>query len=154
MTYIEELPSDIQRLQSREPRDFAQALHPLAVTECAWRRLPGLSAFDQRFASGEAAGRHVGDETRVRVADFRAKRFFGDFKDTSSNRLGAAVGMELTMTARGGDERLRRRRVLDNLYPHGGLQRGEEFGAPAPLLVLPVLPDRPHAGHRRVHARS
>src|SRR5258708_9679485 len=141
MTYIEELPSDIQRLQSREPRDFAQALQPVAVTDRTWRRLPGLSAFDQRFASGEAAGRHVGDETRVRVADFRAKRIFGDFKDTASNRLGAAVGMELTVTARGGDERLRRRGGLDNFHPHRGLQPGEVFGGLAHVLVRRGLRD-------------
>src|SRR5215468_8834071 len=101
MSHIEELSCDIERLQSREPRDLAQALQPLAVTDGARHRLSGLSAFDQCFAFGDAAGRHVGDETGMRVADFRAERIFGDFKDTASDRLGASVGMELTMTARG-----------------------------------------------------
>src|SRR5712671_5956987 len=111
MSYIEELSCDIQRLQSREPRDFAQAFQPLAVTDRTWHRLPGLSAFDQGFASGDAAGWHVGDETGMRVADFRAERIFGYLEDTAANRLGASVGMELTVTARGGDECLWRRGV-------------------------------------------
>src|ERR1700694_3710758 len=128
ISHIEELPRDIQRLQPREPRDFAQAFQPLAVTDCAWHRLPGRSACDQRFASTDAARRHVRDETGMRVPDFRAERVRGDFKDTASDRLGASVGMELTMTARGGDERLGRRRGLDNLHPDGGLQGGEVFG--------------------------
>src|SRR5260221_14483801 len=102
MSYIEELSCDIQRLQSREPRDFAQAFQPLAVTDRARHRLSGLSPFDQRFASGEAAGRHVGDETGLRVADFRAKRLFGDLKDTASNRLGAAGGLGRGGTGGGG----------------------------------------------------
>src|SRR5262249_15337630 len=113
MLHIEQLSCDIQRLQSREPWDFAQAFQPLAVTDSAWHRLSGFSAFDERLAPGEAARRHVGNETGMRVADFRAERIFGDFKDTASDRLGAAVGMELTMSARSGDERLRRRRRLD-----------------------------------------
>src|SRR5215813_12728886 len=145
MLHIEELSRDIQRLQSREPRDFAQAFQRLAVTERALHCLPGLSAFDQRFASGDAAGWHVGDETGMRVPDFRAEWICRDFKDTASNRLGASVGMELTMTARSGDERLRRRGGLDNLYPHGGLQRGEVFGGLANVLVRCGLRDGTHA---------
>src|SRR5208337_5434006 len=97
MADIEQLSCDIQRLQSREPRHFAQALQPLAVTERALHRLPGCSAFDQLFASGDAAGRHIGDETGMRVPDLRAERIRGDFEDTVSDRLGTAVGMELTM---------------------------------------------------------
>src|SRR5262249_50667976 len=145
MLHIEQLSCDIKRLQSREPRDLAQAFQPLAMTERAWRRLPGLSAFDQRFAPGDAARRHVGDETGMRVADFRAERIFGNFKDTASDRLGAAVGMELTMSARSGDERLRRRRRLDNLHPYGRLQGREVFGGLANVLVRGGLGDRTHA---------
>src|ERR1700682_5424434 len=115
MPHVEELSRDIQRLQPRETRDFAQAFQRLAVTERALHRLPGRSAFDQRFASGDAARWHVRDETGMRVPDFRAERVRGDFKDTASDRLRASVGMELTMTARGGDERPGRRCGLDNL---------------------------------------
>src|SRR4029077_19896901 len=74
VSHIKELPRDIERLQPREPRDFAQAFQPLAVTDGASHRLPGWSAFDQRFASGDAARWHVGNETGMRVADFRAER--------------------------------------------------------------------------------
>src|SRR5262252_6857854 len=118
MLHIEKLSRDIQRLQSREPRDFAQAFQRLAVTERTLHCLPGLSASAQRFASGDAARRHIRDETGMRVPDFRTEWICRDFKDTASNRLGASVRMELTMTARGGDERLRRRGGLDNLHPH------------------------------------
>src|SRR5262249_17314646 len=113
MLDVEQLPRDIQRLQSREPRDFAQAFQPLAVTDRARHHLPGLSAFDQSLAFSDAAGRHVGNETRMRVADFGAERICGDFKDTASDRLGASIRMELAVTARGGDESLRRRSGLD-----------------------------------------
>src|SRR5258708_40028622 len=99
MSHIVELSCDIQRLQSREPRDFAQAFQRLAVTERALHRLPRRSAFDQCFASGDAARWHIGDETGMRVPDLRAERIRGDFQDTAANRLGASVGMELTMTA-------------------------------------------------------
>src|ERR1700726_4271987 len=81
----------------------------------------------------------------MRVPDFGAERIRGDFKDTASNRFGASVGMELTMTARGGDERLRRRGGLDNLHPYGGLQRGEVTGGLANVLVRRDLRDRTHA---------
>src|SRR5439155_294439 len=101
VSHIEQLPRDIQRLQAREPRNFAQAFQPFAVTDCALHRLPGRSAFDQRFASGDAARWHVRDETGMRVPDFRAERVRGDLKDTTSDRLGASVGMELTITDRG-----------------------------------------------------
>src|SRR5712691_1796634 len=124
MSHIEELSCDIERLQSREPRDFAQAFERLAVTERALHRLPGRPGFDQRFPSGDAARRYVGDETGMRVPDFRAVRILGDLKDAASDRLGAAVGMEHTMTAGGGNECLRRRGGLDYLHPHGGPQRG------------------------------
>src|SRR5258708_6765020 len=146
MSHIEELSCDIQRLQSREPRDFPQAFQPLAVTERAWHRLSGLSAFDQCFAFGEAAGRHVRDETRVRVADFRAKRIFRYLKDAASNRLGASVGMELTVTARGGDECLWRRGGLDNLHPRSPLHGGEVFGGLAPVPVRRPLCEGTPAG--------
>ncbi len=93
MPHIEELSCDIQRLQSREPRDFAQAFQPLAVTDPAWHRLSGLSAFDQRFASGNAAGRHVGDETGMRVADFRASEAkYSAAWRTSSSDVAFAIG--------------------------------------------------------------
>src|SRR6476659_4119217 len=109
MSHVEELPRDIQRLQPGEPRDFAQAFQPLAVTDSALQRLPGRAAFDQRFASDNAAGRHVRNETGMRVPDFRAERVRRDCKDATSDWLGASVGMKLTMTARGGDERPGRR---------------------------------------------
>src|SRR5215471_20218795 len=106
MFHVEELSCDVERLQARDPRDFAQAFQRLAVAERALRRLPGLSAFDQRFASGDAARWHIGDETGMRIPDFRAERICGDFQDATPNRFGAAIRMELTMAARGGDERL------------------------------------------------
>ena len=88
----------------------------------------------------------------MRVPDFRAERVRGDLKDTTSDRLGASVGMELTMTARGGDERLGRRRGLDHLHPDGGLQGGEVFGGLANVVVRRSPRDRTHA--RVVLARA
>lgn len=99
MLQIEELSCDIQRLLSCEPRDVAWTFQPLAVAERARHRLSGFSPFDQSFAYGDAAGRHVGDETGMRVPDFRAERSSRDLEDTASNRLGGSVGMELTMHA-------------------------------------------------------
>src|ERR1700693_1058771 len=105
---MEDLSRDIGGLQSGKPRALARALQRIAVTARAWHRLPRPFAFDQRFASGDAAGWHVGEETGMRVPYFRAERIGGDFKNTVSDRLGAAVGRQRTMTARGGDEGLRR----------------------------------------------
>src|ERR1700723_3864285 len=100
MSHIEELSRDIKRLQPREPRDFAPAFERLAVTLRALHCLPGCFAFDQGFASGDAAGRHVGDETGMRVADFGAERICGDLEDTASDRLRGAVGGGVAVAAR------------------------------------------------------
>jgi len=113
---------------------------------------PGFSAFHQRFTFGEAARRHVGDEAGMRVAEFGAVRILRDFEDAASDRFGAAGGMELTMAARGGDERARRGGGFDHLHEHSGLQRSEVFGGLADVLVRCRLGDRRHA--RVVLARA
>src|SRR5262249_9768303 len=148
-----ELSRNIQGLQSREPWDYAFAFEPFAVTLRTRHRLPGLSAFGQGFASGDTARRHVGDETGMRIADFRAVRIFGNLQDTSSNRLGAPLRMQNAMTSRGGDERLRRRGGLDDLHPHRGLQRSEVLCGLANVLVRHDLRDGTHAGVVLARAR-
>src|SRR5207302_356853 len=127
------------------PRDFALTLEPFAVTARARRALYRFAAFDQGFASGNAAGRHVGDESGMRVADFGAERIFGNLKDALANRLGAAIGMQLTMPAGGGDESLRRGSGLDDLHPHRWLQRGEVCGSRPNVLLRGRLRNRAHA---------
>jgi hypothetical protein len=64
-----------------------------------------LSVFDQRFAFGDAAWRHIGDEAGMRVPDFRAERIFRNCKDAMSDGFRTSVGVEYAMTARGGDVR-------------------------------------------------
>src|SRR5262245_2960363 len=88
----------------------------------------------------------------MRVADFSAERLGGNFKDTAYDRLGPSVRMELTMTPRGGDERLWRCRGLDHLHPDGGLQSGEVLSGLPNVLLRHILRDGTHA--RVVFARA
>src|SRR5215213_2891103 len=99
------------------------------------------AVFDQRFALGDTARRHVGNEARVRVTDLRAERIFGNLNNTLSDPLGAASGMKLPMTPGGGDERLGRRGGLDYLHERPRLQFGEIFGGLADVFLGSDLRD-------------
>jgi len=135
---------DIQRLHSGEPAGTSpRPFCPSAVTDCTRHFFADSPPFTQRFAFGDAARRHVGDEPGMRVADFRCVGILGDFKNTAPDRLGASIGMEHTVTAGGGDERPRRAWRSRSPSPTPRLQRREIFGGWRTVLVATCLRDRP-----------
>ena len=111
-----------------------------------WMVLP-LAGLDQRLAFGEAAGRHVGDERRVRVAVLDAFEVLRDFDDAVADRLGAAVGMLQAPAAL--EERTRHGVGFDHLGPAQHRQRGEVGDRGAHFVVGQTLGDVDH-GQRRL----
>src|SRR5947207_14659501 len=64
----DQLPRDVDRLKAREARHLSEAGQLLAVADVALNRL-AAAALGERLAFLDAAGRHVGDEPRMRVAN-------------------------------------------------------------------------------------
>src|SRR6516165_10863517 len=64
---VVDLARDVARRAARNARYVAEALEALPVADRARQRLAATGR-DERLAFGEAAGRYVGDEARMRAA--------------------------------------------------------------------------------------
>src|SRR5262245_7028438 len=64
-----QLPRDVDRLQSGNARHLAEAGQRVAMANRALNRLAGAARFDERLSSRDAARRYVRDETGMWITD-------------------------------------------------------------------------------------
>src|SRR6266849_4050736 len=75
---------------TREVWHLAEAIERQAVTDGTRRRLAIATAGNQKLAFRKAAGRGIGDETRLRITLLDPLGALGNFDDPGADRLSAA----------------------------------------------------------------
>src|SRR5262249_53222679 len=85
-----ELPRDVHRRLTREAWHLAEAIERQAMTDRTRRRLAIATAGNQKLALRKAAGRGIGEETRLRITQFDPLGALGNFDDPGADRLSAA----------------------------------------------------------------